>query len=116
MVLARYSVFLLRPLALSSLLAIIDLALVLPVFFLIGPFMVLGLASNLLFVEFGGSLVIGGCLMARQPLEDEKRYNDQGEAVASWRWALRGRLLMVVAIFLLLYAALFGSISYLLAI
>lgn len=116
MVLTRYLLFLLKPLAISSLLAIVNLGFVLPVFFLTGPFLVFGVASNLLFLEFGGSLVLGGCLMARQPLENEKRYNEQGEAVASWRWALRGRLLLVMAVFLLLYAALFGLISSLLAI
>lgn len=116
LVLTKYLVLLLKPLALSSLLAIINLAFVLPVFFLTGPFLVFGVASNLLFLEFGGSLVIGGCLMSRQPLEDEKRYNEQGEAVTSWRWALRGRLLLIMAFFLLLYAALFGLISSLLAI
>lgn len=116
MVLTKYLFFLLKPLALSSLVAVINLALVLPVFFLTGPFQVFGVASNLLFLEFGGSLVIGGCLMARQPLEDEKRYNEQGEAVASWRWALRGRLVLVMAVFLLVYAALFGLISSLLVI
>jgi hypothetical protein len=115
-VLTRYLILLLEPLALSSLLAIINLALVLPVFFLAGAFSVFGVASNLLFLEFGASLVIGGCLMSRQPLEDEKRYNDQGEFVRSWRWALRGRLLLVMAVFLLIYAILFGLISSLLLI
>ncbi|MHA1666610.1 MAG: hypothetical protein ACTSW7_04495, partial [Candidatus Thorarchaeota archaeon] len=40
-------------------------------------------AANLMIPEFGVMLIIGACLMGRQPLEDEKRYDEDGNPTKS---------------------------------
>lgn len=101
-------------LAISSILVIITVGISFPVIFFIESVSIFGLASNILLLEFGSLLILGGCLMARQPLEEDNRFDSDGVPVASWRWALRGRLLLVMSLFVLLYAMLFGFISILL--
>ncbi len=106
-----YRKTLLESLAFSSILAIITIGISFPVLFFVEAASIFGLVSNLLLLEFASLLIVGGCLMARQPLEDDKRFDSSGEPVAAWRWALRGRLLLIMSIFVLLYAILFGLIS-----
>jgi hypothetical protein len=64
-------------------------------------------AANLMIPEFGGMLIIGSCLMGRQPLDDEKRFDADGNPVKSWRYALIGRRILIASIFLLAFGGLF---------
>jgi hypothetical protein len=56
-------------------------------------------------------LLFGGCLFARMPLVDEKRYNPDGTRVPSWRRALLGYRLVIASFFLFLYGLLFTFIG-----
>jgi hypothetical protein len=104
---ARYR-FILEALAIASVIIVVDL--------LFGLVVLLGLAnaslflvvSNALTIEFGAMLIIGGCLMARQPLMDEKRYDSSGKPTAAWRFALLGKQVLLSSIFLLLFALMFA--------
>lgn len=62
--------------------------------------------------EFALLMILGGCLMARQPLEDEKRYDEQGRPVTGWVLYQIGRELLLIGLFILLYGAviLFASL------
>jgi len=64
-------------------------------------------AANFMIPEFGLLLVIGACLMSRQPLDDEKRFDSQGNPVRSWRAALLGQKALLASIFLLAFSGLF---------
>jgi hypothetical protein len=64
-------------------------------------------AANFMIPEFGFMLVIGACLMSRQPLEDEKRYDDAGNPVRTWRAALFGQKILLASVFLLAFSGLF---------
>ncbi|TFG28110.1 hypothetical protein EU528_11735 [Candidatus Thorarchaeota archaeon] len=55
------------------------------------------------FLEFGILLIVGSCLMSRQPLDDKDRYNDDGSHTKMWRFALIGQRLLFAALFLFLY-------------
>ena len=65
----------------------------------------------LTFAMTGLLLFVGGCMYARQPLEDSKRYDDEGNPMRSWRVALMGLSLMVASVILFLYGFLFTIIS-----
>jgi len=64
-------------------------------------------AANLMIPEFGVMLIVGACLMSRQPLEDEKRYDADGSPTKSWQFALHGRKILLASIFLLAFSGLF---------
>jgi len=64
-------------------------------------------AANLMIPEFGVMLIIGACLMARQPLEDEKRYDEEGNPTTSWRFAIIGKKILLASVFLLAFTGLF---------
>jgi len=64
-------------------------------------------AANFMIPEFGIMLILGACLMSRQPLEDEKRYDADGNPVQSWRAALLGRRILLASVFLLAFSGLF---------
>jgi len=70
----------------------------------------------LTFLATGTLLLFGGCLYARQPLDDDKRYNTDGSPVPSWRRALFGLRLMIASVFLFLYGLLFTIVSMVLGI
>ena len=55
------------------------------------------------FLGSGISLLVGACLMSRQPLRDEDRLKPDGSHTFSWRMALIGKQLMIAALFILLY-------------
>ena len=63
------------------------------------------------FLEMGIFLILGGCLMARQPLKDEDRYNEDGSPVSTWKMALIGRQILAAGIFLFIYAAVIAIIG-----
>ncbi len=96
---------------LASVLAVLDILLALLLLVAFGNVSVFYTASNFLFTEFAGMLIIGGCLMAREPLEDSKRYDDTGNPVKSLRAALMGRKLLVASLFVLVLSGLFGILG-----
>jgi hypothetical protein len=64
-------------------------------------------AANLMVPEFGAMLILGACLMSRQPLDDEKRFDADGIPTRSWRYALIGKKILLAAVFLLAFSGLF---------
>lgn len=71
------------------------------------------------FISFLGTgifLMLGGCLYARQPLDDEMKYKDDGTPTPSWQRALFGVRLMIASVFLFLYGLLLSFISIILGI
>lgn len=64
-------------------------------------------AANLMIPEFGVMLLLGACLMSRQPLDDEKRLDADGNPTKSWRYSLLGKKILLASIFLLAFSGLF---------
>ncbi|MBN2229173.1 MAG: hypothetical protein JW779_06225 [Candidatus Thorarchaeota archaeon] len=62
-------------------------------------------AGGIAFLEVGIALIVGGCLMARQPLDNKDRYTDSGEDTPAWRMAKLGRVILVTGAILFLYTA-----------
>ncbi|MFX0054558.1 MAG: hypothetical protein ACFFAX_06650 [Promethearchaeota archaeon] len=69
------------------------------------------IAGVLTFLGSGILLLLGGCLFARQPLDDEKRLESDGTPTSVWKRALLGLDLMVAAIFLFLYGFIINVIG-----
>lgn len=67
--------------------------------------------SGYLILEFGLMLILGTCFMSRQPLEVEKRFDEQGAPVRSWIWAMRGRKVLFASIFVLIFVFCFGGLG-----
>ncbi len=103
--------FILEAMALASVLAVLDILLAFLLLIAFGNVSVFYTASNFLFAEFAGMLIIGGCFMARQPLEDSKRFDDTGNPVKSWRAALMGKKLLGASLFVLVLSGLFGLLG-----
>ena len=75
-------------LTIASVLAVINLFVAF-VFFLVNPaILVLSSAASYMILEFGVMLILGSCMMARQPLDDKKRLDKDGNPVSAWKWAL----------------------------
>ncbi len=104
---AEKSRFLFEIMAIAAIFAVVDILIAFLTLVVLGDVSVFYIVSNLLFFEFAGMLVVGGCLMARQPLEDDKRYDDDGVPVASWRAALIGRKILGASIFTIILSILF---------
>ena len=64
-------------------------------------------AANLMIPEFGVMLIIGACLMGRQPLDDEKRYDEDGNPTKSWEFAILGKKILLASVFLLAFTGIF---------
>ena len=64
-------------------------------------------SANLMIPEFGVMLIIGACLMGRQPLDDEKRYDEDGNPTRSWKYAIIGKKILLASVFLLAFTGLF---------
>ena len=64
-------------------------------------------AANMMIPEFGVMLTLGSCLMSRQPLDDEKRFDAEGNPTRSWKYALLGKKVLIASIFLLAFSGLF---------
>lgn len=77
------------------------------------PFSIFWVAT-LMIPEFGVMFILGGCLMARQPLKDEDRFDKEGTMVRSWRYTIIGKKLLFSAFLLFIFAALFTFIGVLL--
>jgi len=103
----RYQ-FILEAIAISSVIVVVDLLFALLILIGLAGASLFLVVSNALTIEFGAMLIIGGCLMARQPLVDEKRYDSAGKPTAAWRFALLGKQVLLSSIFLLLFGLLFA--------
>jgi len=101
----------LESLTLSSILAVFDVLIGLLLFLFNNEVSVFYTAANFLILEFGALLILGGCLMSRQPLEDEKRYDESGQPVTTWKLALIGKKLLITSLFVVLFGLLFGILS-----
>jgi len=64
-------------------------------------------AANIMVPEFGVLLILGACLMSRQPLDDDKRFDAEGNPTKSWKYALYGKKILVSSVFLLAFTGLF---------
>jgi hypothetical protein len=62
-------------------------------------------ATGAAFLELGLLLIIGGCLMSRQPIQNKDRYTEDGSITRQWRIALIGKQMLATAAFLFLYSA-----------
>lgn len=91
----------------SSMLAFINIILALVIHIASGTNFDFFTASNLLIPEFGVLLILGACLMSRQPLDDDKRYDSDGNPTRAWRYALLGREILLASVFLLAFSGLF---------
>ncbi len=63
-------------------------------------------AANLMIPEFGVMLIVGSCLMSRQPIDDEKRHDADGNPTTTWKFALYGKKILLAAVFLLAFGGL----------
>ena len=62
-------------------------------------------------IELGLMMIVGGCLMSRQPLQESGRYNADGTATNAWKMAVIGRRLLFGAVILLLYSMILGLLG-----
>ena len=69
------------------------------------------IAGSGAFLELGVLLILGGCLMSRQPLKDEDRYKEDGSPVSTWKLALLGRQAIATGVFLFIYALVIAIIG-----
>ncbi len=97
-------------LALSSLVTVVDIVIAAALVLTVPSLPFFEVISNLLILEFGLMLIIGACLMSRQPIEEEKRYDEDGELISSWRMAMVGRMILGASVFVLVLAVLFALI------
>ncbi len=68
--------------------------------------------ATILIPEFGVLLIVGSCMMARDPLEDERRHNADGSPVRAWKYTLIGREVLLVAAVLFVLMILFTLLGY----
>ena len=64
-------------------------------------------AANFMIPEFGVMLILGACLMSRQPLDDEKRFDAEGNPTKSWQYAIYGKKILLASFFLLAFSGFF---------
>jgi hypothetical protein len=95
----------------SGALATMDIIIGIPVSAALGTGQVLMVASNLLFFEFGVMLVVGGCLMARQPLKDNKTRDEDGSSPQTLRLHQRGMQILLMAVFTMTFSVLLSLLS-----
>jgi hypothetical protein len=101
----------LDPLGMASTIVFIDIIIAMIIMFMDPATSLFFTVSAYLIFEFGVMLVIGACFMARQPLEMEKRFDETGEPVRAWIWALRGKKVLVASIFVIIYAFCIGGLG-----
>ena len=68
-------------------------------------------SGGLAFLEMGLLLILGVCLMMRQPLKDEDRYSEDGVPSTTWKFALVGRQVIFAGIILFVYAAVLAIVT-----
>ncbi|UCE09247.1 MAG: hypothetical protein JSW61_09730 [Candidatus Thorarchaeota archaeon] len=103
--------FLLQALAIASIITIADLAVAFLYFLLSSGVNVYVVASNLLFLEFGVMLMVGACLITREPLDEEKKYDEEGAPVRSMLMAQSAKKVLASSVFVVLFSFLFTFLS-----
>ena len=68
-------------------------------------------SASLAFLEIGFFLIVGGCMMSRQPLKDEDRFDKDGLPKSAWRLALIGRQMLFAGVFLFALVVIIVTIS-----
>ncbi len=111
-VVGRSSRDLLEPLAIAALMTVLDIAVAGVIVLLFVRASLFAAVSDLLLLEFAVLLIVGACMMGRQPLNDEDRYDSAGRPVRSWQVALVGRTLLLVAVYSLLFIVLFTLLAF----
>lgn len=71
------------------------------------------IANGGAFIEIAVLLIVGGCLMSRQPLQDMGRLEEDGSYSSAWRIALYGRQMLLAAMILFLYLMILSLVGYL---
>ncbi|MCF2136519.1 MAG: hypothetical protein K9W43_04680 [Candidatus Thorarchaeota archaeon] len=108
----RFEVYILRPAAYASVLLTVNI-IVASFLFLFDVILNLFTAvANLTVFEFALFLILGSCLMSRQPLDDSKRYDSSGAPSKSWAMYLLGRDTLLTGVFILM----FGGVAYALSL
>ena len=108
----RFEVYILRPAAYASVLLIVDTLVALVLLLVIPGTGLFITVANLTVFEFALLLILGGCLMGRQPLDDDKRFDDEGEPSRAWSMYLTGRDMLLTGVFIFM----FGALAYLLSL
>ena len=104
----------LEPLSLACAVTLIDVIIAMALSIADPSVSILLTTSGYLILEFGILLIVGACFMARQPLEKEKRYDEEGNPVRTWIWAMRGKKVLFASVFVLMFAFAIGGIGMLL--
>jgi hypothetical protein len=99
--------FLFEVMALSSVIVVLDIA-ISAVVVAIAMQSLFGMVSNLLLIEFAFLLVLGGCMMSRQPLREENE--DETPSKAQNMYQL-GRKFLVTSGFVFIFSVLFALIA-----
>ncbi|MGY5857945.1 MAG: hypothetical protein RTU63_01150 [Candidatus Thorarchaeota archaeon] len=68
-------------------------------------------SASIAFLEIGFFLIVGGCMMSRQPLKDEDRFDKEGVPTSAWKLALIGRQMLFAGVFLFAFAVIIVTIS-----
>lgn len=95
---------------LATFLVLLDLVLGVAVSIIVQAPLISYVFASSAFIEIGVLLVVGGCLMARQPLDTEDRYTSDGTPTSGWRIALIGRRLLIAAVLLFPFAGLISLV------
>lgn len=101
-----------KAMTISSLITVIDIIIALALSMLTLIAFSFFDVATILIPEFGVLLLVGSCLMARDPLEDERRYNADGTPVRAWKYTLIGREVFLVAAVLFVLMILFTLLGY----
>lgn len=101
----------LKPFVIACIIVLFNLLLVTIIVFLDPAVSLLLTTSAYLFLEFGIMLILGACLMSRQPLEADKRFDEKGLPVRTWVWAMHGRKVLVASFFVLVFAILISGLD-----
>ena len=101
-----------KAMTISSLVVVIDIIIALALSMLTLTAFSFFDVATILIPEFGVLLILGSCLMARDPLEDERRYSADGSPVRAWKYTLIGREVLLVAAVLFVLMILFTLLGY----
>lgn len=104
--------FLIESLTIASWAVVLDFIIGILLMLVIGAYNIFHWVSSIMFLEFGMLLLVGSCFMSRQPLEDSKRFDENGEATTSWRIAIVGQKVFGTSLFVLLLSFLIFFFGY----
>ncbi|MHA2136125.1 MAG: hypothetical protein ACXAEN_20030 [Candidatus Thorarchaeota archaeon] len=106
--------FALQAMAVASVIAMVNLLAAFMLFLVSAVVNTFVVASNFMFVEFTIMMMVGACMFAREPLDDTKKYDEEGNPVSSWRMAQTGKKILASSLFVAVFSLLFtflGSLA-----